>query len=482
MRRDGYRRLGPLAVAIMLVSLAWPTSSMAAGTFRVDAFNDAPDSSPGNGVCRASGGGCTLRAAVQEANELIGAQTIIVPAGNYELTIPGTGYAEVGDLDINESLTIDGRGATVRWSSSLPLSDRHRIFDIFDRGSGMTVTIDDLTVRGGRVRNDEGPGIRIKETSGVTVTLKRLRLVDNIVRGTSSYAVGGGLFVGAGTEVTMVDSTVSNNEADRGSGVFVAGTGSFWVHRSTFDHNSGRTSAFETWGTVRLLNSTISDNASSGGRGGLDVAEGAATIDHSTIASNEGYDLSQTAGAVTIISSIVGGTCSLTGGAFTPSSGDAESGTSCGFVGGTNLQDADLRLGALANYGGLTETRALGAGSDAMGLATASFFLSCLDPDQRGAPRGGAPCDSGSYQRVECAGVAVTVIGTMGRDVLKGTGGRDSFLLLDGNDVAKGRGGSDRLCGGSGDDTLNGGPGIDSCVGGPGTDTAEACETELSIP
>src|SRR3990172_13077563 len=55
-----------------------------AATFVVDSTGDAADSVPGNGVCRAAGNVCTLRAAIEEANALAGADTInfsIAPAG-----------------------------------------------------------------------------------------------------------------------------------------------------------------------------------------------------------------------------------------------------------------------------------------------------------------------------------------------------------------------------------------------------------------
>ena len=45
-------------------------------TFTVNNNLDAPDLHPGDGVCEAAPGICTLRAAVQEANAHVGADTI----------------------------------------------------------------------------------------------------------------------------------------------------------------------------------------------------------------------------------------------------------------------------------------------------------------------------------------------------------------------------------------------------------------------
>src|SRR4029079_11876737 len=45
-----------------------------------------------------------------------------------------------------------------------------------------------------------------------------------------------------------------------------------------------------------------------------------------------------------------------------------------------------------------------------------------------------------------CRGVAATVVGTQGSDVLIGTPGPDVVAGLGGNDVIRGRGGDDRIC------------------------------------
>lgn len=73
---------------------------MAVG-FVVNSTEDLPDANPGNGVCAAAGGACTLRAAVEETNALPGSDTITVPAGTYPLT---------DRLDIEDSVQITGAG------------------------------------------------------------------------------------------------------------------------------------------------------------------------------------------------------------------------------------------------------------------------------------------------------------------------------------------------------------------------------------
>lgn len=120
-----------------------------------------------------------------------------------------------------------------------------------------------------------------------------------------------------------------------------------------------------------------------------------------------------------------------------------------------------------------------------------------------------------------CQGVAATIVGTAGNDVLVGTPGPDVIVALGGNDrivsragrdlicagagndyigagsaadrvfagsgrdrllgrggpdLLKGSGGNDVLKGGPGSDRLRGGRGFDRCVGGAGADSIRGCE------
>jgi CSLREA domain-containing protein len=74
-------------LALLGVFLA---ASAQAATFTVNSPADPPtgDANPGNGVCETAAGNgvCTLRAAIQEANALAGADQIILPPNTYLLT------------------------------------------------------------------------------------------------------------------------------------------------------------------------------------------------------------------------------------------------------------------------------------------------------------------------------------------------------------------------------------------------------------
>src|SRR5437867_13154215 len=122
------RRRGRLL--FVLASLLLAVAPAAAATFTVnDDTQDAVDAAPGDGSCATAGATCTLRAAIQEANAHAGADTIMVPAGTYLLTIAGQGedIAATGDLDITDDVTITGAGAD---NTILDGNGIDRIFDI----------------------------------------------------------------------------------------------------------------------------------------------------------------------------------------------------------------------------------------------------------------------------------------------------------------------------------------------------------------
>jgi CSLREA domain-containing protein len=115
-------------------------------------------------------GDCSLREAIQAANTNSqvdacgpgsGADTITIPAGTYTLTIAGTGEDAnaTGDLDITDSLTINGAGAgtTIIRAHATTGSGIDRVFDVI---GAISVTISDVTLANGRCTSCNGGGIR----------------------------------------------------------------------------------------------------------------------------------------------------------------------------------------------------------------------------------------------------------------------------------------------------------------------------------
>lgn len=69
-----------------------------------------------------------------------------------------------------------------------------------------------------------------------------------------------------------------------------------------------------------------------------------------------------------------------------------------------------------------------------------------------------------------CKGKAATVVGTAGRDRLRGTPRRDVIVALAGNDDVRGLAGNDLVCAGAGKDVVKAGAGRDLVLGGSGRD------------
>jgi uncharacterized delta-60 repeat protein len=84
-----------------------------------------------------------------------------------------------------------------------------------------------------------------------------------------------------------------------------------------------------------------------------------------------------------------------------------------------------------------------------------------------GGPGGGVEGGPGTPR---CAGEPATIVGTVGRDRLRGTRRADVILALGGNDTVSGAGAADLICGGRGNDNLRGGPGPDRVHGQRGKD------------
>ena len=70
-----------------------------------------------------------------------------------------------------------------------------------------------------------------------------------------------------------------------------------------------------------------------------------------------------------------------------------------------------------------------------------------------------------------CRGVAATIIGTPGPDIIPGTTNNDVIVGLGGADTISADAGDDWVCGGPGNDTIFGDQGWDNLYGGPGNDT-----------
>lgn len=325
----------------LLTALGWFSSPAQAATFTVNSTLDLVDTTPGDGVCSAAGGVCTLRAAIMEANALPGADTIMLPAGTYNLSIPGRleDNGATGDLNINAALTITGAGAATTIIDGGGLDRVFKVGIFSGSAPTFTASISGVTVRNGDVApsNDRGGGIQV-------VSPATLDMSDSIVTGNHA-GQGGGAFITARSPVALnlTRVTVSNNTSDFGSGGIEtddggnitldnctitgnsspAGDGAIRIRssgqtlsvsNSNISNNTGQTTGgiFFAGTTLTITNSTISGNVSQFDTGGIHIQGGTAAITGSTISGNSAVGVGGgirlfLAGALTLVNSTISG-------------------------------------------------------------------------------------------------------------------------------------------------------------------------------
>jgi hypothetical protein len=180
-------------------------ASTRAAAFVVDDAGDAGDAFPGNGACDDGAGNCTLRAAIEEANALAGADTVVFDIGGGTPTIVPTGALPA----ISEALTIDGgTGGAIRVELNGASAGS---------AAGLLITGDGVAARSLVINRFAETGIRLESANNV---------IENCYVGTdagggsgdSGNAEGGILITGAaatgntiGGPTTAERNVVSNN-------------------------------------------------------------------------------------------------------------------------------------------------------------------------------------------------------------------------------------------------------------------------------
>lgn len=105
-------------------------------------------------------------------------------------------------------------------------------------------------------------------------------------------------------------------------------------------------------------------------------------------------------------------------------------------------------------------------------LFAALLCAAVVGPTAHAVSAGAAPPD----KALTCGGLAVTIVGTPGDDVIDGTAGHDVIAGLGGDDVIRGGDGEDTICGGEGDDNLAGQGDEDRLFGEQGDDILDGGE------
>ncbi|MFZ0427714.1 MAG: CSLREA domain-containing protein [Acidobacteriota bacterium] len=427
-------------------------------------------------------GDCTLREAVIAANTDLpvdrcpagsGADTILLPAGTYVLSLtgPGEDASQSGDLDISSDVTIRGAGAAVTYidggSFSEPVSDR--VIHILN-GAGLTLS--GVTVQGGvcslgggifnagrlfvgegTIRNNLaterasycGPG----GGGGGIYNQGELRMTRSTVSGNEvlgllgevdvSYPGGGLLNVG---NAKIEQSVLVGNAAAGGGGIW--NVGDLKLTDTWIAHNRARfwAAGLENRGRSFLDRTTVSDNSDGGiVNGSFDLVPGTLILRNSTLSGNRSFRLAGSLfnfdGPIDVLSSTVAANSSSQPGAglggATPqmrlrntilangADGDCQgpvtslgnnldSDGSCGLSASSDLPATDAQLVPLSENGGFTPTHALTEGSPAIDhIPTGQCGVST---DQRGISRPqprSGACDVGAYEFAPSVDLSLTI-------------------------------------------------------------------------
>ncbi len=436
-RRRASRPLLALGLALLAglgLSIRPPAAAAATVTFQVTTTTDAPDASPGDGICADAAGQCTLRAAVQEADAQPSGSTItiLVPAGTFPL--------KLGVLSLTaNTITVQGTGAST--------VDGRNASQVFNIGPAASVTLGQLAIIDGNA--SLGGGIHNAGTLTLTNSTVAASVASN----------GGGIYNQQGATLALAGTTVSQNVAGRDGGGIANNGGTLQLSRSTVAGNKASLAGggiVDFFGTVSVSQSTIAGNAATGanseGGGGIANGDGTLTVDTSAISGNStsggtggsaifnilttsvsnstisgntgpGHAVlnsdTMTLSYVTIAANSAGisnsGSVTATGTIIAnnnpgtncfgnrfqePFGFNLDSGTSCRLSQATDLTGTDPLLGPLASNGGPTQTQALEAGSPAIDHGGTSAN-GCPPTDQRGVTRPQGPaCDIGAFEFV----------------------------------------------------------------------------------
>ena len=146
-------------------------------------------------------------------------------------------------------------GLTIKaFDNSVANGDGTRVFYVNDgKSSQASVLFDGLTLTGGDLNGTAG--------GGAVLNFENLGIFNCTITGNRTSSFGGGIFADLGT-LTIVDSTISANNAESGGGIHALG------------------------GIVNISNSTISGNSVTGDGGGIEGVSGITSIINSTISGN----------------------------------------------------------------------------------------------------------------------------------------------------------------------------------------------------
>lgn len=249
--------------ALIGLLLLGMVSTAYSATFTVTTTEDTFD-----GKCNSH---CSLREAIQAANETSGGDVIYVPAGTYRLTRTGSkeNANNRGDLDVRGSVAIAGEG---REKTIIDGIAKDRVLHI---QSG-DVQITNLTIQNGELieSNGYGAGVYVEENAKVTLSGVIIQKNNELSNGGSTSGFGGGGGIFSFGDLTIKDSSILNNVASHGGG----GIG---IQKSF---------ASKSAPTLQLIRVNVKDNYTNYFGGGVLAMHANVSVDTSNIESNKVAD------------------------------------------------------------------------------------------------------------------------------------------------------------------------------------------------
>ena len=285
-----FAAVAALALLLALAGTLGPAGAVhAAGPFTVNTTADTHDGALGNGTCQDAGGFCSLRAAIEEATALGGANTINLPPGTYNLSL---GELKTGSA-AGTNITLAGSGTPANTIIS-QTDGVSRVFNIdYSFHGSVIVGIRHVTIQNGVGGPGGGGGAILDGDVGDVLNLNDVTFTNNH---TSSFNGGAISFTGGGA-LNVLNSTFVNNSSPTGNGGAIhflqTQAGSLSVSGSTFTGNSasggtlgGQGGAINVGCNIcspfSITSSTFTANTafrvgSSGGQGGA-IMFGAGTL------------------------------------------------------------------------------------------------------------------------------------------------------------------------------------------------------------
>lgn len=255
--------------AVTGVLLFAPQKAFAA-TFTVDSTADDADSSAGDGNCDNGSGDCTLRAAIEEANALSGADTVnfnIAGAGVHTFA-PTAGYPTISDQLFIDGTSQSGASCGTLVPTTLPATNTPHTLLIEVRGDGIVSGNTQIFYfQGANANNSHVQGLVINRAPDSTQAFY-VENTDNFVAncnyiGTNPTGTTAQPGVNPGAGLMFYNSSNSSASNNLLSGWNV-GLSFFAGGSASLDHNLIGTNASGTGALPNYTGTVVSSNGNAG--------------------------------------------------------------------------------------------------------------------------------------------------------------------------------------------------------------------------